>query len=227
MMKLKEKLNMFLIAALLACLSVGALGEEVLMSIQAISRAKKFTADTVSQEDLDLILKAGISTVVQLDRQPWQFTAITDAQVLDQLADDCENMLNFEDNEEDSATDAIREKMSEMIENLSDEISIGDAPAAIVIYADDSSASPNESFDCGMAVQNMILTASTLGYGTSVISGPLSVLNGENHDTYCMQFGVDSNMNAVAVLLLGAAEEFSSEEYNLDELLIEKVSYVQ
>lgn len=227
MIKLKEKLNIFLIIALLACLSVSALGEEVLMTIQAISRAKNFTAETVAQEDLDLILKAGISTVVQLDRQPWQFTAITNAQVLDEIADDCESTLNPENSEDASVSDALQEKKTEMAGSLSDEISIGDAPAAIVIYADASSGSPNESFDCGMAVQNMILTANTLGYGTSVVFPPLSALNGEKHDAYCMQFGVDTDMSAVAVLLLGAAEEFSSEEYNIDELLIEKVSYVQ
>lgn len=73
----------------------------------------------------------------------------------------------------------------------------------------------------------MILTANALGYGSSVITAPLGTLNGEEHDTWCMQFGVDINMNAVAVLLIGAIEATSDAQHDIEELMFEKLSYVQ
>lgn len=119
------------------------------------------------------------------------------------------------------------DKVEEITENLSEEPAINEAPAAIVIYADDAASSPNEDFDCGMTAQNMMHAAYGMGYGATLITSPVGTLNGEDHDSWCMQFGVDSEMDAVAVLLIGIASETSSEEYNIEELMIEKVSYVQ
>lgn len=224
MMKLKEKMNLFLVIALLCCLSLGAVAEETILTIQAMKRAKAFSEESILQEDLELILKAGVSTVNQLDRQNWQFVAITDEEVLNNIAGTSDNIIDPEDG---SASEEILEPVMEFVETLSDEPAINEAPAAIVIYADDAASSPNEDFDCGMAAQNMMHAANTMGYGSTLITSPLGVLNGEDHDSWCMQFGVDINMNTVAVVLVGVASETSSEEYNIKELMIEKVSYVQ
>ena len=42
-------------------------------------RAGTFVSDEDAREDLEVILKSGVSTAVQLERQPWTLVAITDA----------------------------------------------------------------------------------------------------------------------------------------------------
>ena len=81
--------------------------------------------------------------------------------------------------------------------------SLGDSPAAIIIYKDGASGSPDASFDCGLAAQNMVIAASAKGYGVKIVSSPARTLNGENHDALCEKLGVDPSMQAVAVLLIG------------------------
>lgn len=83
---------------------------------------------------------------------------------------------------------------------------LGDSPLAIIVYMDENSKSPNPSFDCGLAVQNMYIAASSLGYGTKVITSPTMTLNGANHDQICEKLGVDTSLTAVAVLLVGKAD---------------------
>ena len=222
---MKEKMNLFLVIVLLCCLSLGAIAEETVLTIQAMKRANAFSEDTILQEDLDMILEAGVSTVNQLDRQPWQFVAITDTSVLDNISNEAETA--FTDVEEESISEEIIEKAAEIAGGFSDEPSATEAPAAIVIYADNASASPNANFDCGAAAQNMMHAANAMGYGSAVITSPLVALNGENHDSWCLQFGVDPEMKAVAVVLIGTVTEVSSLEYSIDDLMIEKVSYVQ
>ena len=80
---------------------------------------------------------------------------------------------------------------------------LGDSPAAIIIYKNGDSKSPDASFDCGLAAQNMYLAAASLGYGVKIVSSPTRTLNGENHDALCEKLGVDPSMQAVAVLLIG------------------------
>ena len=82
----------------------------------------------------------------------------------------------------------------------------GDSPAAIIIYKNGASKSPDASFDCGLAAQNMVIAASSLGYGVKIVSSPTMTLNGENHDALCEKLGVDPSMQAVAVLLIGKAD---------------------
>ena len=71
---------------------------------------------------------------------------------------------------------------------------------------DENSKSPNPSFDCGLAVQNMYIAVASLGYGTKVITSPTMTLNGANHDQICEKLGVDTSLTAVAVLLVGKAD---------------------
>ena len=84
--------------------------------------------------------------------------------------------------------------------------SLGSSPAAIIIYKNDASKSPDASFNCGLATQNMVIAASSLGYGVKIVSSPTMTLNGDNHDALCEKLGVDPSMKAVAVLLIGKAD---------------------
>jgi hypothetical protein len=84
---------------------------------------------------------------------------------------------------------------------------LGDSPLAIIVYMDENTSSPNPNFDCGLAVQNMYIAAASLGYGVKIISSPTMSLNGENHDQICEKLGVDTSLTAVAVLLVGKADQ--------------------
>ena len=85
--------------------------------------------------------------------------------------------------------------------------SLGDSPLAIIVYMDKNTSSPDPDFDCGLAVQNMYIAAAALGYGVKLVSAPTMTLNGVNHDQICEKLGVDTSLSAVAVLLVGKADD--------------------
>ena len=85
--------------------------------------------------------------------------------------------------------------------------SLGDSPLAIIVYMNENTSSPNPAFDCGLAVQNMYIAASSLGYGAKIVSSPTMSLNGGNHDQICEKLGIDSSLTAVAVLLIGKTDD--------------------
>lgn len=90
--------------------------------------------------------------------------------------------------------------------NTAAKAGMGDSPAAVIIYRNDQSSSPNADFDCGLAVQNMAIAAASMGYGVKIISSPTMTLNGANHDAICEKLGVDASLQAVAVLLIGTSD---------------------
>ena len=91
----------------------------------------------------------------------------------------------------------------------------------------EATMSPDASFDCGLATQNMVIAASALGYGTKIVSSPTMTLNGANHDALCEKLGVDKAYTAVAVLLIGQPELDATTSASVRSEMEEKVSFVK
>ena len=104
---------------------------------------------------------------------------------------------------------------------------LGDSPVAIIIYMNEKTSSPNASFDCGLACQNMVIAASALGYGTKIISSPTMTLNGANHDALCQKLGVDPSLTALAVLLIGKPDVDAATSASVRSSMDEKVSFIK
>ena len=51
-----------------------------------IATTQYFTADPVSQEDLETIVMAGVNAPSAMNGQPWHFSVVTDAEVLEQIS---------------------------------------------------------------------------------------------------------------------------------------------
>ena len=153
-----------------------------------VATTQYFTDDAVEEEDIDTILDAGINAPSAMNGQKWHFSAITDKEVLEQIAADMAAGTVTGTSGSDNGTQS--------------KAGIADAPLAIVV----SCASGSE-FDAGLACQSMSSAAILLGYGTKIISSPTIVLNGENQDEYRELLGIPEDYSAVAVLLVGYADE--------------------
>ena len=153
-----------------------------------VATTQYFTDDAVEEEDIDTILDAGINAPSAMNGQKWHFSAITDKEVLEQIAADMAAGTVTGTSGSDNGTQS--------------KAGIADAPLAIVV----SCASGSE-FDAGLACQAMSSAAILLGYGTKIISSPTIVLNGENQDEYRELLGIPEDYSAVAVLLVGYADE--------------------
>lgn len=217
-----------LLLAVLLLASSAALGESAVDVIMNTGTTQAFTDEAVPAEDLETILRAGLSAASAINQQPWFFVAVTDQELMKEIAGS--GMGGFtppagKGEKPEGAPEGMPEGGPEGFPGGAPEgtpagdrpaappmggggakASLGDSPAAIIIYKNGASKSPDASFDCGLAAQNMVIAASSLGYGVKIVSSPTMTLNGENHDALCEKLGVDPSMQAVAVLLIGKAD---------------------
>lgn len=213
-----------LLAMMILTASAALADSSVVDVIMSTGTTQAFTDEAVSSEDLETILRAGLSTESAINQQPWFFVAVTNAEVMKEIAGS--GMGGFTPPAGMSEKpEGAPEGMPEGFQGGAPEgapagdrpaapptgggsakASLGDSPAAIIIYKSSASKSPDASFDCGLATQNMVIAASSLGYGMKIVSSPTRTLNGEQHDTLCEKLGVDASMQAVAVLLIGKAD---------------------
>ena len=204
-----KRITGMILAVMLLTASV-AFADSAVDVIMNTGTTQAFTNEAVSSADLETILRAGLSTESAINQQPWFFVAVTNPEIMTEIAG---SGMGF------APPAGTGEKPEGAPEDMpagnmpappagggSAKAALGDSPAAIIIYKNDGSKSPDASFDCGLAAQNMVIAASSLGYGVKIVSSPTRTLNGENHDALCEKLGVDPSMQAVAVLLIGKAD---------------------
>lgn len=221
-----KKLAIIAMAAMLLVTSSAA-AETMVDTIMNVGTTQAFTDEAVSIEDLKTIMQAGLSAASAINQQPWYFAAVTSQEVMAEIAGS--GMGGATGFTPPAGMQGMPEGISGMPAGApgdgngsfpaappsaggssavsgSAKAGLGDSPAAIIIYRNDTSKSPNADFDCGLAAQNMVIAASVLGYGVKIVSSPTMTLNGANHDALCEKLGVDPSMQAVAVLLIGHAD---------------------
>ena len=207
----------------LTLVSAGA--ETAVDTIINARTTQAFTDEAVPEEDLRAILEAGLAATSAINQQPWTFVAITDREVMEELKGGAGGFGGAPTGgRPDGAPDGDRPTPpdGEMPEGAPTgdmpappaggmsggaKAGLGDSPVAIVVYMDGNTKSPNASFDCGLACENMFIAAKSMGYGAKIVSSPTMQLNGDNHDAFCEKLGVDKSFTAVAVLLIGREDE--------------------
>ena len=188
-------------------------------TILSVGTTQAFSDEPVPEEDIQTILQAGLASESAINQQPWYFVAITDKDVMAELSDSGSRPAGGampaapKDGETPAAFpggDMPAGPQGGAPASMSGggaKAALGDSPLAILVYMDESTASPNPAFDCGLAVQNMYIAAASLGYGTKVITSPTMTLNGADHDQICEKLGIDPSLTAVAVLLIGKTDD--------------------
>lgn len=218
----KKIISLLMLLVFAAGLTVSAGAESAVDTILATGTTQAFAQDAVPEEDIKTILQAGLSTASAINQQPWYFAAITNQDLMKEIAG---SGMGFGGRPEGMGTPP--EGMGTPPEGMSPpsgdrpegmpampaggaggtKASLGNSPLAIIVYMDTNSKSPSPEYDCGLATQNMVIAASALGYGVKIVSSPTMSLNGEKHDEICGKLGVDTGLKAVAVLLIGKPAE--------------------
>lgn len=194
--------------------------------VSDIVTSQYFTDDKVSDDDIETILMAGINAPSAMNGQPWHFSVITDAALLQQIFEDMSSGMRYgrgtppegaavpdgklpEDRELPDRFDAGGDRDSSAppdaaaggnhaVTGSVSKAGIADAPLVIVISCSDGS-----ELDAGLACQTMSVAAQLLGYGTKIISSPTLAVNGEHQADYRERLGIPESQTATAFLLIG------------------------
>lgn len=126
---------------------------EVLRTIKSRRSIRNFKQEQISQENIDLILEAGIYAPSAHNEQPWHFTVIQNQGFLKQI------------------NDTVREKMAnsdeawikKMGSNPNFQVTYN-APTLIIVSGRTDGIASNT--DCSAAIQNMLIAAQSLNIGS-------------------------------------------------------------
>ena len=123
------------------------MNNSVLTAIAERRSIRAYRAEKVSQEQIDLLLKAAEEAPSARNAQPWHFTVVQDSAVLKEIHD-------------------------EAIKNLKQERDDIFYAAPLVIFISADGENPFGRLDAGIAVQNIALAAHSLGLGSVILGLP-------------------------------------------------------
>ena len=232
---MRKSIISILLVLVLLC---GIASAEEMTDLLVNSRTtQSFTDEAVPDEDLQTILEAGLAATSAINQQPWYFVAVTNQKIIDEIKGSSGGFGGAPAGGKPDGAPAGDKPEGAPAGDMpappaggmgGAKAGLGDSPVAILIYMDEGSKSPNASFDCGLACENMFIAAKSLGYGAKIVSSPTMQLNGDNHDALCEKLGVDKSYTAVAALLIGHEDESvdGTSGASVRSDISEKVSFV-
>lgn len=241
-MQWKRIVVSFLLILTLACGIVSANAESLTDILTDSRTAQSFTDEAVSDEDLTVILQAGLAATSAINQQPWYFVAVANQDVIAEIKGSAGGAGGFggapggafpDGGKPEGAPDGGKPEggfappAGGSFGGGAAKAGLGDSPVAIIIYMNEKTSSPNASFDCGLTCENLFIAAKALGYGAKIVSSPTMQLNGANHDALCEKLGVDTAYTAVAVLLIGREATDAATSASVRNDMADKVSIIK
>ena len=157
------------------------MSNQVLETIKQRSSARAYSAEKLTQAELDSILEAGLQAPTATNRQEIRFSLISgDNPILEELDEEMRHLRG--------------------LEKQSNNFYYG-APSLIFLSAEDDFKW--SKVDAGIAVQNMVLAAESLGLGTLIIGCVYDALHGEKKEYFSQALQIPEGYSFQIALAVG------------------------
>ncbi len=169
---------------------------QVLTTIKQRSSARAYSTEQPTQEELNMILQAGLMAPTGMNKQEIHFTVVKgNNPVLSELDDEKRRLRG-------------QEKQPHNF--------YYEAPVLILLSAEDDFKW--SQVDAGIAVENMALAAESLGLGNLVIGCIYDALHGERKDYFSEQFRIPVGYSFQIALAVGHKTDHKTpHEYDFDK----------
>ncbi|GFZ33162.1 nitroreductase [Clostridium zeae] len=150
---------------------------ETINSIKNRRSTRVFLPEQIKEEELQIIIDAGLSAPSAHNQQTWHFAVIQNKEILDQLSNAAKEVGKNVD-------DAFIQQLA----NNEKFHAFYNAPTVVIISGDKNGFMPE--VDCAAATQNMHIAAESLGLGSCWVGYISYLLGSEKGEDYKKQLGI-------------------------------------
>ena len=161
--------------------------------LQAISNRRSHRAykqEQLSEKVLGSILKAGLEAPSARNHQPWHFSVVQDAALIQEVHDEAAKVMGKQ------GSPRFADPGFQMFYH---------APTVVFLFGEKDF--PWTQVDCGIAVENMALAAEGLGVGSVILGLPKPAFAGEKADELRKRLACPEGYDFVIALALGYAAD--------------------
>jgi len=152
---------------------------------------RNYTDQPLTDEQVKAIAAAAIAAPSANNGQPWQIIIVENKALVDEM--DAVAMKFFADQEDKGTYNRMMERGGSVFYN---------APCMVVI-----ASRPGAGLDCGIAVENVALAASSMGLGNVICGLAGVVFSGENGEIYKEKLSFPEGYGFGMAILIGNAAD--------------------
>lgn len=172
---------------------------------------RDYKQDQLTEEQLNALLDAALAAPSATNSQPWHFTVVQDQALLDRI--------------HEAAKAQIMKDAKNISPRFADEAfhMFYHAPTVIVLSAAVAPGLFFANLDCGIAVENIALSAQGMGLGSVILGMPRAAFESEQADELRKALGLPDGYDFKIAIALGVPNS-SKSEHPIDE---GKINYVR
>ena len=163
---------------------------DVLKAIADRRSHRAYKGEQIPEEVLAQILEAGLEAPSARNHQPWHFSVVQDAGLIQEVHDEAARVMG------NSGSPRFSDPDFQMFYH---------APTVIFLFGEKDFAWTQ--VDCGIAVENMALAAEGLGVGSVILGLPKPAFAGEKADELRKRLACPEGYDFVIALALGYAAD--------------------
>ncbi len=164
---------------------------------------RSYLSNQIDEKDLDIILKCGICAPSAMNEQPWDILCVQDKVLLDEISENCKAFLKNNDPE---LVEFVTRPRLHIFHN---------APTVIFISGDKNNK--YSVIDCSLAVENILISAHSLGISSCAIGLVADFFNGNESVQYIKKFNIPKDYRVYLAIALGYAGSVSQYKHERDE----------
>lgn len=164
----------------------------VQQAILARRSTRGFDGAALSKDELQTLIDAALAAPSAMNRQPWHFSFVTDKALLKEFSKAARSFFMK------SAPEAMRARF----QDPSYDFLMG-APLFVVISYKTEEAHAFTGVDCGIAVENLALSAMGLGLGSVIVGMPKDVLESDEGAAFNEKMGVPAGNTFSIGIVIG------------------------
>jgi len=156
---------------------------------------RQYGPEQVKEKDLNVILEAGTYAPSGSNVQSWHITAVQNRAIFDRMTKVIKEAAKGADNE-----------VAKRILANPDFRAFHNAPTAILVSGD--AKEPYSPANCAACMENMVIAAESLGYGSCWMGGPVMMLfHGKKGQEFMKDLGIPAGYKPFYFMALGYKAE--------------------
>ncbi len=163
---------------------------DVLKTISERRSHRVYQAKQIPEEVLSAILKAGLEAPSARNQQPWHFSVVQNAELIQEVHDEAAAVMGK------GGSPRFADPVFQIFYH---------APTVIFLFGE--TEFPWTQVDCGIAVENMALAAEGLGIGSVILGLPKPAFAGDKADDLRARLECPEGYDFVIALALGYAND--------------------
>lgn len=151
-----------------------------------------FDGVALTEAELQNLVDAALASPSAMNRQPWHFAFVKDKAVLSEFNAAARAYM----------LEHASAPMKSRFEDPSYELLMG-APLFVIISADAKDEGFFTKIDCGIAVENLALSAMGMGLGSVIVGMPKDIFSSSVGDMFKAKMGIPAGNEYIVGILIG------------------------